>query len=203
MRTICNLIGNPKCGKDMATRRLAAEGFYPVTPSDIIAGFALENGLEISDRASYRRARQQMLAEKGRFIIPETILDLPYDDIAIAGMRVPAEMDMLRREANAFSIAMWCPQQARLSRAVESPPNPKDPRSPAEFAQVERAEYYSDCPELPAVIKTMLDSEYDVDASLPKQETLAQVQACLADRRAQAGQQIQNMLYLDSVDTSR
>ena len=166
-RTIVQIVGQPGSGKSEVCNHLAEKyGFTSLLISDLIRRFADDKGILLKERADYRSAHAQLLADQGEYAITDEILKIDSELICVDGMRVPAHAARLRSKARSMIIALNCPARVRFDRSLLRARGIDSPNY-EEFLLDEEQDFYNQDPFVQSTGTVMEMADHQVNSSVP------------------------------------
>ena len=106
-KLILNIVGSPGSGKTTVCAHLEEKyRFVTVRPSDSIRLYAQEHGIPLVRRLDYVMCGQRMKQEDPHIFV-KAVLANPAERICVDGLRMPFDMDELRKQG-AVMLALEC-----------------------------------------------------------------------------------------------
>lgn len=166
-KTVLQVTGEPGVGKTETCKHLEQRhGFARILVSDLIRDYAGTKGISLRERADYKAAHLQLLAERGKAAITDIIMDHPSERVCVDGIRVPAYSSRLRELCGSKIMALYCPPELRFVRACERGDS-LDKQTFEAFLHDEAQEARSLDPYVQSTLTVMEMADYRIDASQP------------------------------------
>lgn len=173
-----NFIGHPGSGKTTVVNGLVERHpeFSSFRPSNVIGEFAISNGYELADRASYIRAHQAMLSQNPRAMV-DAVIDRYYRSegrLFLDGLRVPSHVNAIQTETKQglVTIALLASDEERFRRVsqdiVRQDASRLAPKTLNEFLEDEAFDNQTANPDSASVpiIMTMADLIIDTEVQI-------------------------------------
>lgn len=174
---IINIVGSPGSGKTTVCAHLEEKyRFVTVRPSDSIRAYAQEHGLPLVRRLDYVMCAQRMKQED-QYVFVKAVLNNAADRICIDGLRMPFDMDELRKHG-AHMLALECDSIERYERAVMRNTDKNASRlvSFEEFMADEATDKGHDNPQMPNIDKMIEQADYTIETTkLPLADLIGRV----------------------------
>jgi len=182
-KLILNIVGSPGSGKTTVCAHLEEKyRFVTVRPSDSIRLYAQEHGIPLVRRLDYVMCGQRMKQEDPHIFV-KAVLANPAERICVDGLRMPFDMDELRKQG-AVMLALECDPIERYERAVMRNTDKNASRlvSFDEFMADEAIDKGHDNPQMPNIEKMIESADYTIETTkLPLADLIIKVDSIIEE----------------------